>query len=247
MHSAKRQNDFYSSSDSKLEIKANIEGRIQTIEIPQYAIRYPNFDRVCLPVVKQGIHHPNQATAYNCRLDDFNNKFPIENRRSSTNLEATKFLKDNTTLRSQTSVSEAISLIGDVESAARELLEKDKTRCYSAQPELLNRLNNPSKYKLTNCIVGREAMIKMPDDKSETVFRFNRARTVIPDRPLQGHLPTYFDTTPVIDKIGRRNEAATYSNFRESNPNLSKSKVPFSPYGYTSGHYKNYIMYYPRM
>jgi hypothetical protein len=32
-------------------------------------------------------------------------------------------------------------------------------------------------------------MIKMPDDKSETVFRFNRARTVIPDRPLQGHLP----------------------------------------------------------
>jgi hypothetical protein len=40
MHSAKRQNDFYSSSDSKLEIKANIEGRIQTIEIPQYAIRF---------------------------------------------------------------------------------------------------------------------------------------------------------------------------------------------------------------
>ena len=40
MHSAKRRNEFYSSSDSKLEIKANIEGKIQTIEIPQYAIRF---------------------------------------------------------------------------------------------------------------------------------------------------------------------------------------------------------------
>ena len=60
---------------------------------------------------------------------------------------------------------------------------------YSAHPDLLKRLNSPSKYSLTNCIVGREAMTKMPGDKSETVFRFNRARTIIPDRPFQGHLP----------------------------------------------------------
>lgn len=40
MSSAKRRNDFYSSSDSKLEIKANIEGKLQSIEIPKYAIRF---------------------------------------------------------------------------------------------------------------------------------------------------------------------------------------------------------------
>lgn len=60
---------------------------------------------------------------------------------------------------------------------------------YSAHPDLLNKLNNQSTYKQINCIAGREGMVKMPGDKSETVFRFNRSRTIVPDRPVQGHLP----------------------------------------------------------
>lgn len=89
---------------------------IDWLQFGFFCFRYANFDRVCLPVVKQGIHHPNQATVYKCQIDDFNNKPPIENARSSTHLDAAKFFQDSKSRRSQTSISGPVSLSGDVSS-----------------------------------------------------------------------------------------------------------------------------------
>ena len=40
MTSTKNRNHFYSHSDLSLRINANIEGKEQNIEIPQYALRF---------------------------------------------------------------------------------------------------------------------------------------------------------------------------------------------------------------
>lgn len=52
--------------------------------------RYPNFDRVNLPVVKHNIYHPHLPSFYKYVIDDFASKPPIENARTSTKLNAGK-------------------------------------------------------------------------------------------------------------------------------------------------------------
>jgi len=216
-----------------LFLEASIEGKNKAIEIPQYALRFANFDRVSLPDVKRSIYHPQLASMYKCQNDDFLSKFTIENARTSTALTPDIFIKDKSNRAEMEKLSHANKIFGDLEDSVK----------------VIDRKKDPIErtlFKSKSYVAGREDWNKELNEKAERVFRFNRVREIKSDRPTQGHKPCYFDSTPAIDKFGRRVEAATASKFRQTNAIIS-AQEPFKPYGCAPSHYQNYIMNYPRI
>lgn len=70
----------------RLDLQAVIDGKLQRVEIPQYALKYPNFNRIPLAAVKTDIYNPEMATFTQNQNDDFHCRLSYENARSNTTL-----------------------------------------------------------------------------------------------------------------------------------------------------------------
>lgn len=122
MNTIKRMHTQVEINRPKIVLEASICGKQNQIEIPQYALRFNNFDRVSLPAVKYGIYHPQLASMYKYQNDDFLNKFTIENSRTSTKLNANSFNKQ------LENVSRPVSVKGDINSAIKTISIENRGR-----------------------------------------------------------------------------------------------------------------------